>query len=120
MIINILSNVGRLESIKAKLSNFATTVWDISEDDYIFLYEQAERVEELESTITVLDNDFQKDIMNKERIAYGYKKQRDSLKEENAMLREALENIIEVDEDYLQGDVDEMRSIATKALEASK
>lgn len=43
-----MTNKERLESIKDKLNDFQTTVWDLSEDDYMWLVEQAEKLEVLE------------------------------------------------------------------------
>lgn len=45
------TNPGRLERLKKLGGTPMTTVWDMSEDDLVWLIEQAERVQALEETL---------------------------------------------------------------------
>ena len=85
-------NKERLDFLKKTINQDFTERHDIpqlhfNQSDLRWLIEQAELVGDFDK----LDDEYQKDIASAEAAKRSYKKQRDSLKEENARLREALE-----------------------------
>lgn len=96
----------RLESIKNKLYDFGKSVWDISEDDYMWLYQQSERAiitEQLAENLGALNEYLQNspqltDLRWGESVSLIAIDVMSKLEDQNKRLHAALQEILEVDE----------------------